>query len=137
MNGSGPAGKFGSSATPRTQGDLWVDQHIEGCGLKQKLRDLKRQIDTEVVSARTELSIRQRNTAPEVAADYTKVIKEAQEEIMKEIDSRMDTMAKVFTLQKNENQRLSAQIAQLNQENCGLQQSMLSCERRIGVLEEE
>ena len=39
-----------------------------------------------------------------------------------------------YPLQKNEDQRLQAQLTQLNQENCGMAQSLLALDRSPGVL---
>merc|ERR1719281_2239490 len=115
---------------------VWSDLDKQGSGLKQKLRDMKRQVDTEVLSARREVTLKKTATK-EKDADISGVLEEAQKDIMGMIDESFSVMAKFYPKQKNEDMRLQSQIMQLNQENVGMAQSLLALDRRLKHIEED
>merc|ERR550514_1574740 len=115
---------------------LWGDLDKQGSGLKQKLRDMKRQVDVEVLSARREVTLKKSSTK-EKEADIGGVLDEAQKEIMGMIDESFGIMAKFYPKQKNEDMRLQSQIMQLNQENVGMAQSLIALDRRLKHIEED
>merc|ERR1711881_615003 len=108
----------------------------QGSGLKQKLRDMKRQVDTEVLSARRDVTMK-KSATKEKEADISGVLEEAQKDIMNMIDESFGIMAKFYPKQKNEDMRLQSQIMQLNQENVGMAQSLLALDRRLKHIEED
>merc|ERR1719473_538081 len=115
---------------------MWSDLEKQGSGLKQKLRDMKRQVDTEVLSARRDVTMK-KSATKEKEADISGVLEEAQKDIMGMIDESFAIMAKFYPKQKNEDMRLQSQIMQLNQENVGMAQSLLALDRRLKHIEED
>merc|ERR1719281_2092393 len=134
------AGATAASGPATTAGGpekgIWSDLDKQGSGLKQKLRDMKRQVDTEVLSARRDLTLKKSSTK-EKEADISGVLEEAQKEIMGMIDESFAIMSKFYPKQKNEDMRLQSQIMQLNQENVGMAQSLLALDRRLRHIEED
>merc|ERR1719454_318257 len=130
-SGPGPA-----ATTSGADKGIWGDLDKQGSGLKQKLRDMKRQVDTEVLSARRDVTMKKSSTK-EKEADVSGVLAEAQKDIMGMIDESFSIMAKFYPKQKNEDMRLQSQIMQLNQENVGMAQSLLALDRRLKHIEED
>lgn len=113
---------------------------MEGTGLKQKLRDLERKMETEVKSARAELRVKgadpsgdDTNVNPATQA----VLEQMKKDIIAEFEESKAELGQFFNVQKNENQRYSQQIRQLKDDVCGLQQSMVALQRRLKDVEEE
>merc|ERR1719235_208938 len=79
-SGPPPATTLGGGGGGGTEKGIWSDLDKQGSGLKQKLRDMKRQVDTEVLSARRELTLK-KSATKEKDADVTGVLEEAQKEI--------------------------------------------------------
>lgn len=115
----------------------------DGFGMKQRLRELEQQIQTEVISARAEVEMYRNSNASSgnamlgEAESNERSIDMTKKEIVESFEKSKENLKRFFVTQKNENQRLNAQIKQLKQENCGLQQSMIALQRRIGDLEHE
>lgn len=110
--------------------------------MKQRLRELDIQIQTEVHSARREVEIyRSRMQSAsglgDAQASLEAEVSAAQKELVSDFERSKENLKKFFVTQKNENQRLHVQIKQMKQENCGLQQSMIALTRRISDLEQE
>merc|ERR1719240_1212455 len=63
---AGATATSGHAPAATTQGGadkgVWADLDKQGSGLKQKLRDMKRQVDTEVLSARRDLTMKKSAT---------------------------------------------------------------------------
>lgn len=113
---------------------------LEGTGLKQKLRDLERKIETEVKSARAELTVLKSDPAGDetgVNAATMAVLEQMKKDITAEFEESKAELSQFFNVQKNENQRYSSQIRQLKDDVCGLQQSMVALQRRLRDVEEE
>jgi hypothetical protein len=125
-----------AASTAAPEKGVWSDLEKQGSGLKQKLRDMKRQVDTEVLSARRDLTMK-KSATKEKEADITGVLEEAQKDIMGMIDESFGIMSKFYPKQKNEDMRLQSQIMQLNQENVGMAQSLLALDRRLKHIEED
>eukprot|EP00397_Hematodinium_sp_SG-2012_P044805 GEMP01050126.1.p1 GENE.GEMP01050126.1~~GEMP01050126.1.p1 ORF type:complete len:125 (+),score=28.33 GEMP01050126.1:131-505(+) len=114
-----------------------------GCGLKEKIRELGRIIETDVISARAQITVLKATDrdAPLQAPGETVTAKGqidlAKKQIIKDFEESKAQLSKYFLIQKGENDRLRVQIRQLKDDNCGMQQSMLALQRRLQDLEEE
>jgi len=96
--------------------------------------------ETRAPSARRELDLQRRagaGNADAVDASQEDQVSNAKREIIEGVESSKEALKSFFVTQKDENQRLQAQVRQLKQENCGLQQSMIALQRRIADLEHE
>lgn len=124
---------------------LDIDLRGDGCGLKQKVRDLKRIIETEVKSARAEITVLKggADTARGgngnwVSEEECKAqVQQAKKELIDHFDASKTELMKFFEIQKSENEKLSQQIRQIKGDNVGLQQSLVALQRRVLDAEED
>jgi len=119
------------------------DLNIEGSGLKQKVRDLSKLIETEVKSARAEITVLKGDGNGGAQGEWysdervNALLDKTKKELMGEFEASKADLMKHFEIQKSENERLSQQIRQNKQDNVGLQQSLIALQRRILDIEED
>jgi len=124
---------------------LDIDLRGDGCGLKQKVRDLRRIIETEVKSARAEITVlkggadtaRGGNGNWVSEAECKAQVQQAKKELIDQFEASKTELMKFFEIQKSENEKLSQQIRQIKGDNVGLQQSLVALQRRVLDAEED
>ncbi|KAF4652741.1 hypothetical protein FOL47_010865 [Perkinsus chesapeaki] len=117
-------------------------------GIKQKIRDLQRSVETEVMTARKELAVlrnqeianaeREKSGGACLSEEELQLIDKVKKDVLKGCDHFFDKLEDSFMKnQRVENKRLLAQVEQLKSDNTSLQLMAVELSRSISLLEEE
>ncbi|KAF4756159.1 hypothetical protein FOZ62_023494 [Perkinsus olseni] len=137
MSFSPPSLKSQTSLVPQIEGisDAVDEAAPEGeahsIGLKQKIRDLQRTVETEVLTARKELAVlrgqetemnKQKSHRASLSEEEKHCIERVKRDILASYDEFFDGLERSFMRsQRNENKRLLSQVQQLKADNASLQ----------------
>ncbi|KAF4756158.1 hypothetical protein FOZ62_023494 [Perkinsus olseni] len=142
MSFSPPSLKSQTSLVPQIEGisDAVDEAAPEGeahsIGLKQKIRDLQRTVETEVLTARKELAVlrgqetemnKQKSHRASLSEEEKHCIERVKRDILASYDEFFDGLERSFMRsQRNENKRLLSQVQQLKADNASLQLMVVS-----------